>query len=138
LFVFQENQGENKIMPIDYSEYPPNWKSELVPAVRKRSGDKCECCGLENGQIVYSVRFKIQDSDGRYKYKQVWFRVKEDAERENRYPAPPKVVTVVLTVAHLDHDEENWDVDINRLMHMCQACHLRYDAKEKYRRAISK
>ena len=46
----------------------------------------------------------------------------------------PKQVKVVLTIAHLDHDETNWDVKDERLKASCQICHLRYDAKEKYRR----
>jgi len=46
----------------------------------------------------------------------------------------PKPVKVVLTVAHLDHDETNHQVTDDRLKAMCQLCHLRYDAKEKYRR----
>ncbi len=49
----------------------------------------------------------------------------------------PKKVKVVLTIAHLDHDETNNDVADDRLKAMCQLCHLRYDAKEKYRRQLS-
>lgn len=33
----------------------------------------------------------------------------------------------VLTIAHLDHDEENWEVKDERLAALCQACHLKYD-----------
>ena len=33
-----------------------------------------------------------------------------------------------LTVAHLDHDESNWEVSDHRLTTLCDACHLRYDA----------
>ncbi len=29
-------------MPLDYKDYPPNWKTEIVPAIRKRSDDRCE------------------------------------------------------------------------------------------------
>lgn len=46
-------------------------------------------------------------------------------------------VRVVLTIAHLDHDECNHDVKLDRLAALCQLCHLRYDAKEKYRRVMS-
>ena len=46
--------------------------------------------------------------------------------------------TVVLTCAHLDHDETNHDVKIDRLAMLCQTCHLRYDAKEKARRRQAK
>ena len=34
---------------------------------------------------------------------------------------------VILTIAHLDHDPENWQVTDDRLAALCQKCHLRYD-----------
>lgn len=124
-------------MPIDYSKYPPNWKTEIVPAIRKRSGGKCECCGLENKQLVFSSQYQLKDENGRYKWKSIWFRNEEDAKREASIKGY-KPVKVVLTVAHLDHDEENWSVELERLKDMCQVCHLRYDAKEKFRRITEK
>lgn len=124
-------------MPIDYKRYPPNWSTDLVPLVLKRAGNKCECCELENKSTVFSIKMKLQDSDGRYKYKAIWFRDRRDAERELQYGEISEVC-VVLTVAHLDHDEHNWNVDLKRLKAMCQLCHLRYDAKEKWRRSLVK
>jgi len=127
-------------MPIDYRKYPKNWLSEIRPRILKRAGNKCEKCGLENNQIVFAVRFR-----GRSK----WYQSFEDAnsdpnktfesKRNNKTgkveDVPnPKSVKVVLTIAHLDHDETNHDVSDERLMAMCQMCHLRYDGKEKYLR----
>lgn len=100
-------------MPIDYSTYPPNWKTEIVPRILRRAGEErdefneivkeanCEKCGIENHSI------------------------KQNGTR------------VVLTIAHLDHDSENHDVTDERLAAWCQACHLAYDhwrhiAKRKY------
>ena len=34
---------------------------------------------------------------------------------------------IVLTVAHLDHDATNWEIEIDRLRALCQRCHIRYD-----------
>ncbi|HRI24373.1 MAG TPA: hypothetical protein PLZ45_06830 [Ferruginibacter sp.] len=124
-------------MPIDYKRYPPNWKTEIVPSVRNRSGGCCENCGLKNGQIVFSVKMWIKDID-RYKIRSIWFSDEHDAIREAGSPLLVKSVRVVLTVAHLDHDEENHDVSIDRLKDLCQICHLRYDAEEKYRRQMVK
>lgn len=121
-------------MPIDYSRYPPNWKKEIVPAVLKRAGDCCEVCGLKNKQTVWAVTLTVRE-DGRYKQRSIWFRSQQDAERE-AVLIPPRPVKVILTVAHLDHDETNWDVPLDRLKAMCQICHLRYDAKEKYKRSL--
>ena len=122
-------------MPIDYARYPPNWKTEIVPAVLGRAENKCECCGLDNKQIVFAIKLWIK-TGGRYKHKSIWFCDERDAHRESDGVYFP--VKVVLTVAHLDHDELNHDVKLDRLKAMCQLCHLRYDAKEKYRRSFVK
>lgn len=82
-------------MPVDYSKYPPNWKTEIRPRILERAGNRCEFCGAEN-------------------YK----------------PHPVTGSRVVLTIAHLDHDEENWDVEDDRLAALCQRCHLRYDHRK--------
>ena len=49
-----------------------------------------------------------------------------------------KGTKIILTIAHLDHDETNWDVKDDRLAALCQSCHLQYDAPEKKRRAFLK
>ncbi len=114
-------------MPIDYKKYPPNWKTEIRPAILNRAGNRCEKCGFANGQPVH--RAKV---DGRME----WFPCEQDAiDSCGLYFG---IVKVVLTVAHLDHDETNHEVTLDRLMAMCQICHLRYDAKEKYRRSFLK
>lgn len=131
-------------MPIDYKRYPKNWKSEIVPAVIKRANNKCEFdgCDFVNKENVWSVK----DAKG----KTIWTRDLDEAIRishEGIWQGWSKemlmdsfvlrLVKVVLTVAHLDHDETNHNVNINRLKAMCQLHHLRYDAKEKYRRIMS-
>ena len=123
-------------MPINYKKYSPNWKTEIVPAIRKRSGGKCEVCGLKNRQKIFSYRLWVKDVDGRYKLKSFWTESKSDLQRilPFAYREEFKIVKVILTVAHLDHDETNHHISLNRLKDMCQYCHLNYDAKEKYRR----
>lgn len=129
-------------MPIDYSRYPPNWRSEIVPRIRERAGDCCEQCGVANGASLWSVPLKLQDK-GRYKVKRIWVSNDSDMERLrvlalHSSDCRIKRVKVVLTVAHLDHDETNHDVCDTRLKALCQSCHLTYDAAEKYRRAMAK
>ena len=95
------------IRPENKSRYPPNWKTEIVPRIRRRSGGRCECtgqCGLH------------KTTGGR----------RRCVER-NGEPAKWAKGKVVLTVAHLDHTPENCDDD--NLLDMCQRCHLRYDVK---------
>lgn len=124
-------------MPIDYSKYPPNWKTEIVPAVLRRACYRCENCKLEGGSTVYGIKLWIKDENGRYKIRSIWFRDENDAKREAGY-SPVRRIRIVLTIAHLDHDETNHEVTLERLKALCQACHLRYDAKEKYRRQLVK
>lgn len=130
-------------MPIDYSRYPPHWKTETVPAVLERAGNQCENCGLENGAEVHSVPIKIYHN-GRYQIRRVWISSESDLTRlkplayVNNSDCVIKTVRVVLSVAHLDHDEENHAVSSDRLRAWCQSCHLAYDAAEKYRRKCIK
>lgn len=124
-------------MPIDYTKYPPNWKSEIVPAILARAGNCCEECGLPNHSTVWAVKFQIRNEQQQYVLRSVWFRVEADAIREAKgQEYRRRTVKVVLTVAHLDHDETNANVQLDRLKALCQICHLRYDAMEKYRRSV--
>lgn len=108
-------------MPIDYSKYPKDWK-EIRERILKRADNKCECCGLENHIVVSSTK-----KEG----KTIWY---EQTLTQWMRSDCPKRVKVVLTIAHLDHDETNHNVTDDRLKAMCQLCHLRYDSEEKKRR----
>ena len=121
-------------MPIDYKKYPKNWLSEIRPRIMKRAENKCEECGLVHNSTVYSIFLVVKDNKGRSKKRSIWFRDIKDAERESDTGLEPKPVKVVLTIAHLDHDETNHEVSDDRLKALCQICHLRYDSKEKYKR----
>lgn len=128
-------------MPIDYSRYPENWQREIVPRILDRAMNVCEFCRIPNGAVATSIPLRIQDVDGRYKIKRFWLTAAPDIERMRPYAVggqKVKQVRVVLTVAHLDHDETNADVADDRLAALCQYCHLNYDAAEKYRRAVAK
>ncbi len=111
-------------MPIDYKRYPPNWK-ELRAQVIIRANNKCEFCGVGNGLIGQ------RDKDGT-------FHELTPMQTEAAALDGEKTIRIVLTVAHLDHDEENHNVTIDRLRALCQRCHLNYDRDEKKRRRINK
>jgi len=101
-------------MSIDYKKYPKNWK-EIRARILKRAKNRCECegeCGLHTttGRCI----------------------------ELNGYPAEYARGKIVLTIAHLDHDEENHDVKDDRLKALCQRCHLRYDVPEKKKRRFNK
>lgn len=99
-------------MPIDYSKYPANWKTEIRPRILEREGGRCKWCHARNGAELPRPCCKeplFTDADDR-----CW------TCRKRR----PRVV---LTIAHLDHDTTN-NADEN-LAALCQRCHLTYDAK---------
>lgn len=120
-------------MPCDYSKYPPNWKSEIRPGILKRDNNKCKFCGLQN---------KLQgwrDNQGNFYEAQMILDCMEKRgydyfENElldtfDKYGNPRGMITIVLTIAHLDHDLKNNHGD--NLAALCQQCHLRHDAKHK-------
>lgn len=100
------------IRPENLARYPKDWKTVVVPRIRARSGNRCECtgqCGLDHGGKAGRKRCKAKQGQ----------------------PHPTTGSTVVLTVMHLDHTPENND-DAN-LLHGCQQCHNRYDAPMRRR-----
>lgn len=118
-------------MPCDYSRYPENWK-EISLAIRERAGWRCEWCGVENGAIGARDRFGVwcnEDSIHHLNSDDGYFLFGEI----------PKMIRVVLTVAHLGvplsggepgdkHDK--MDCRPENLAALCNKCHLDYDRDE--------
>lgn len=136
--------------PINYKKYPPNWKSEIRPRILKRANNCCEFCKAENysfafrGYIetdknekveVYQTQdAKVFDaSNGEFLFQDHFCYISPKSGNDNQ-----QAIKIILTIAHLDHDEENWEVKDERLKAMCQRCHLNYDAPEKLRRRKAK
>lgn len=116
-------------MPIDYKKYPPNWK-ELREQVLKRAKNKCEFCKIENGAVGYRM------PSGEFFTEK---RARQIFQKESEiFASGGREIKIVLTIAHLDHDEENHNVKLERLAALCQRCHLRYDIPEKKRRRKNK
>lgn len=98
--------------PCDYKNYPANWKSEIVPRIRERAGNKCEWCGVLN----LSVGFRKPDS--------TFIQL-----RPNDNTDMVKVIKIVCTVMHLNHDLS--DSSDENLKFACQRCHNRYDRSHR-------
>ena len=84
------------IRPENRARYPKEWPA-ISARIRERDGNRCE------GSPAYP-----------------------DCRARNGEPHPVTGSTVVLTVAHMDHQPENCDPA--NLRAWCQRCHLRYDA----------
>jgi 5-methylcytosine-specific restriction endonuclease McrA len=96
-------------MPIDYKNYPENWKW-LSKQIIKDAGNRCELCYAPNCASI------ARDKDNLYP----WY-----------YPAPwedKKRTTVVLTVHHIDSNKQNSKKQ--NLIALCQRCHLRLDLQK--------
>ena len=105
-------------MPIDYKNYPDNWRSEIRPAILKRAKNRCEWCNAPNG--MYGSRGK----NGEF----IPALAGEIADGMDY--AGNRVIKIVLTIAHLNHD-----INDNRpenLAALCQRCHLSHD-KDQHR-----
>lgn len=121
-------------MPIKKSDYPANWDSEIVPAVRKRAGEiidstgaivreaRCEWCYVPNHAVVRRLR-------GSASYKQVEYApgVSKLVAEYDWYVVAPgeKGTRIILTTAHLDRNRYN--NDLSNLASLCQRCHLNHD-----------
>lgn len=109
-------------MPINYAEYPPDWK-ERRARILERAGHRCEDCKLVNHSIITKAD-RRNPSPAEWDMYNGMLRndySKAQAMRRMRF------TQIILTIAHLDHDKDNWDVPDDRLRALCQRCHLKYD-----------
>lgn len=113
-------------MPIDYKNYPPDWKSRIRPEALERANHCCETCGVPN----YARGFR--DINGEfYTASDIenhgWEHIKVDYDF--------KVIKIVLTISHQDHNVTNNEP--SNLKALCQRCHLMHDREHhtKIRRA---
>jgi hypothetical protein len=102
------------IRPEERGRYPKDWSTVVVPRIRARSGNRCECtgqCGLCHG-----TSDEMPDASPR-------------CGARNGLPHPTTGSKVVLTVMHLNHEPE--DCRDENLLHGCQQCHNRYDMPKR-------
>jgi hypothetical protein len=119
-------------MPISKENkklYPSNWK-EIREHIRNRAGNKCEKCGVENNILIIRDIYSniYQDFDGVIYDADTSKKIGENYIGELPHPSKD-FITVVCTVAHLDHNPSNC-LDEN-LRFWCQRCHNRYDRKHR-------
>lgn len=104
-------------MPMQRDKYPPDW-DDISRQVREEAGQKCEWCGVANGAVG------ARDRTGEW-------HDEEDIHEMNAgvgdrlFGEWPKIIRIVLTVAHIDHDTTNGDR--SNLAALCQRCHLNHD-----------
>jgi len=104
----------------------PAWR-EVRARILVRASGRCERCGAPNHTRV--ARYDAQPGWG-YGYDDGAVYSPEGPRphrvRGSEMPAPDRVVVIVLTIAHLNHDaRDNRDENLAAL---CQACHNAHDA----------
>jgi hypothetical protein len=105
------------IKPENKKKYPPDWKG-ISLSVKESAGWKCENCGAPHGVVGK------HGADG-------VFYAKEDIDGMNSsmgfqlFGNYPKVIRIILTVAHLNHNPA--DNRRENLRAWCQKCHLAWD-----------
>ena len=98
-------------MPINYANYPANWEA-IRQSILDRDDHRCKFCCVAN--YAYGWR----DRAGIFHH---W-----PAEKpESGWIAADRLLRIVLTIAHLDHDITNNTPD--NLAALCQRCHLQHD-----------
>jgi hypothetical protein len=118
----------------------PEWKA-AAKAVRDRSGSKCECngeCGLDHigpGGRCCAPNGATIMRDWRRNVWELHMGCSGCLEPLLDGKITCGAVRVVLTVAHLDHDAGTNNPD--RMKHLCQLCHNRYDSPHRQANAAA-
>lgn len=101
---------------MDYSQYHPDWKDIIRPAILKRDQYRCAHCGIKHKARVYR--------DTTNKYVECDDFMEQWAVSNGR-----KVFTLFLQVAHINHDKSNNDP--SNLLSLCPVHHARFDTEHK-------
>lgn len=121
-------------MTFHAHRYPKDWKA-IRDGIVLRSNNACETCRAPNRELIVRGCKGGRDA-GTYMLPHGEVFDAETGEyrglaRGSEYDGE-RIIEVVLTVAHLDHDESNNDP--MNLAALCQRCHLRHDAPDNARR----
>lgn len=114
-------------MTWDKCAYPPNWKTEIRPRILTRANHCCEKCGVENHAIG------ARDKDGVWHNESDIGSMNSDAGFD-AFGEYPKIIMIVLTIAHLDNPDPMACEDSN-LAALCQRCHNRLDSPMRVKNA---
>ncbi len=116
------------VRPENQARYPSNWGA-ISAEIRNRARNCCEWPGCAARQYSIGVWMPNgiahvwNELDIGYSYKAAWRRA-----AEIQWDRPDeKVLVIVLTVAHLNHQPE--DCRPENLAAWCQRHHLAYDAQ---------
>lgn len=122
-------------MTFRAERYPADWP-KIRAAILARANNRCETCGAPNRETIVRGAADSKDAgtyamfDGGDCFDAETGK-ERGAVRGSEYDGG-NVVRVILTVAHLDHDESNNDPA--NLRALCQMHHLRHDREDNVQR----
>jgi hypothetical protein len=101
---------------MNYSEYHPDWRDIIRPAILQRDNYRCRVCGIQHKSTVYKT------STGAY------MECDEFTAEWARHQGK-RVFKLSLQIAHIDHDKSNNDP--TNLISLCPRHHAKMDADHK-------
>jgi hypothetical protein len=114
-------------MPMDRSNYPPDWAS-ISRQIRDQANDCCEFCGVPNGAVgARDMRAEWHDEGD--------INGMNSTVGLELFDSYPTMIRIVLTVAHLCHDTTC--IDPTHMRALCQRCHLNYDREQNQAKAAA-
>lgn len=121
---------ENRHLYPGGSTTSPEWKA-IRARILERAGGKCERCGVPNYALGGRRRcgsFHPALPKGERLLRREWPEPGEWWWCEG-FGEQLRIIRIVLTIAHLDHDPGNSDDE--NLQALCQRCHNRHDAEHR-------
>jgi hypothetical protein len=131
-------------MPIDYSKYPANWKTEIRPARMAIAGEvrvdgkvvtqaKCERCNAVNHSLVcrgtWNDKPVWQNDDGQIYNSDTGEYMGDSYVGDVWTDEKRPLVKIVLTIAHVEHDLTKNELEDLRAW--CQRCHNHHDKEHR-------
>lgn len=114
-------------MPMNLADYHPDWRW-ISRQIREQANQRCEFCDVANHAVgardIYGAWHDEEDIHGM-----------NSTEGARLFAGEfPRMIRVVLTVAHLDQDRGNNDP--SNLRALCQKCHNAWDRPYRLRHMI--
>lgn len=107
-------------MPMNPTDYHPDWPA-ISRQIREQAGNACERCGVANHAVG------ARDRRGEW-HDETDMEGMNSTTGFSLWPdGYPKVIRIVLTVAHLCDCDKRACRDPSHLQALCQRCHLNLD-----------
>ena len=113
--------------------YPVDWAFTSAYIRFNRARNRCEECGVCNGAIVYNDVHGNRKEVDFEQLAEIQKLIESSGKNEKSVLKMLRLTKIVLTVAHLDHDESN--NDYFNLKALCQRDHFKYDRQNNKLRA---